>query len=187
MKKINSKMLIIIGLFVVLIIVSLIVMFILNLKEDKKITQDNINTINISYDNIKNEVVNYNNLRNDIANFINDFYYETIEEEYSNNLTLLNNYDEIINKITNEVNILDSKCNITYSDSEVTNICNNYKTDYETIVNVFINDINSYNIKLESFNTDRNKQLILFKSNYINDYIDYNNDNIYAEKVVTNE
>ena len=72
-------------------------------------------------------------------------------------------------------------------DKDVSNICSNYKIDYETIVNVFMNDINNYNNKLNSYNEEQNKSLELFKSRHIDDYIDYNNDNKYEQKVVTNE
>jgi len=183
----NKKILIAIGITVaMLIVISLVTVFIINLNNDKKKTEENMVLINDSYNNLKNEVENYNNIRNDISEFINNFYYDTIEEKYVDNLKSLNDYDSIIGSITNEVKILDSKCNISYIDDEINNICNNYKKDYETIVNVFMNDITNYNNKLDSYNKDENKKLELFKSRYINNYIDYNNDNNYEQKVVVN-
>lgn len=184
----KKKKLIISGIIVILIgIISLILVFINNINNDKKITKENINSINESYNNIKEEVVNYNNLRKDITDIINNFYYDTIEKNYLNNLKVLEDYDSVINKIINYIKILDNKCNIIYNDYETDNICNNYKIDYETIVNVFINDINSYNKKLDLYNKDNSKNLELFKSKHIDDYIDYNGDNIYLEKEEVNE
>jgi len=183
----NKKILMAIGiLFAMLIIISLITILIIILNKNKETIKENINIINISYNNIKNEVSNYNNIRNDISEFINNFYYNTIEEKYVDNLKLLNDYDSIIGNITTEIKVLDSKCNISYIDDEINNICNNYKTDYETIVNVFMNDINNYNNKLNKYNIDENKRLELFKSRYVNDYIDYNKDGNFEQKVVVN-
>lgn len=185
----KKKSIILIGVIVVIIVIItyLIVMFVKNVSNDKKIVEDNTNTINNSYNVIKYQITNYNSLRDKVSSFINDFYYENIEDNYLSNIEALNNYDEIINKITNEVKILDTKCNIVYTDKEVNNICNNYKKDYEIIVNVFVNDINKYNSKLNSYNKDLNKAKELFKSKYINDYIDYNKDNIYEKKEEVND
>lgn len=169
-------------LIIITLITTFIIIFINNLNEDKKITEENINIISNSYNNIKKEVENYNDIRNNISVFINNFYYDTIENNYQDNLNKLKEYDEVIKKITNDVKMLDVKCNIVYTNSEINNICNNYKKDYEIIVNIFLNDINNYNNKLNSYNKDNNKELELFKSNYINDYIDYDNDNIYQKK-----
>ena len=184
----KKRMIWMIAIIVVLAIVAcFVIKFIKNVKDDKKTVEDNITVINDSYNKIKYEVTNYNKLREDISNFINDFYYENVEEKYSSNMELLGKYDEVVNKITSEVKILDTKCNISYTDKEITNICNNYKNDYEIIVNVFINDINKYNNKLNNYNNDLDKNKELFKSKYINDYIDYNNDNKYEKKEEVNE
>ena len=83
-----------------------------------------------------------------------------------------------------EPDILDSKCNIIYSDSNVNNKCKNYKYNYELIVNVYMNDINNYNKKLNSYNDNYDEKLEEYKTKY--NYIDYNNDKKY-EEVETNE
>lgn len=184
----NRKILIAIGITIaMLIVISLITVFIIKLNEDKKKTEENMILINDSYNSLKNDVENYNSIRESVSKFINDFYYDTIDTKYVDNLKILNNYDSVIGKITGYVKILDDKCNFIYMDKDVSNICSNYKIDYETIVNVFMNDINNYNNKLNSYNEEQNKSLELFKSRHIDDYIDYNNDNKYEQKVVTNE
>lgn len=186
MKK-KTIILIIITLIIIIGLGILINKFINNINEDQKTTKQNIELINKSYDSIKKEVENYNNSRKDIAIFINNFYYDTIDNNYSNNLESLKKHDEIIGKITKEVKVLDTKCNLIYNDTQVNKICKNYKNDYEVIINVYINDINNYNNKLNSYNNSNNKELELFKSNYINEYIDYNKDGIYEKKDEVNE
>jgi len=185
---VKKKSIIIISIILVIVlIISLVVIFINNVNKDKKQQEENMNIVSNSYDKIKEEVENYNNLREDISIFINNFYYDRIENDYQTNLNILKDYDETINKITNEVKKLDSKCNTIYSDKDINHICDNYKNDYEVIINVFINDINNYNNKLKLYNEDNYKNLDLFKSNYINDYIDYNQDKIYSKKDEVND
>ena len=183
----NKKILIIVILLVSVVVISFVTMFVNNINEDKEIVKKNIETINETYESYKDEVNNYNKSREDISLFINNFYYDKIENEYSNNLEKLNNYDEIMNKITNKIKIFEEKCITIYNDNNINSICNNYKNDYEIIVNVYLNDINNYNNKLNSYNKDNNKKLDLFKSKYINNYIDYNNDGIYSKKDEVNE
>ena len=85
----NKKLIIsCIILTVLVVITSLIIVFLNNINKDKKITKDNIDSINESYNNIKEEVINYNNLRKDITGVINNFYYNTIEEKHSDNFKL---------------------------------------------------------------------------------------------------
>lgn len=185
----KKKTLTIVGiiLFILIIIGIIASNFIKNIKEDKKITKQNIEIIETNYEKLKKEVENYNNSRRKIATFINNFYYDTIENNYQNNLDLLEKHDDIVETITEKINILDKKCNTLYNDPKIDNICNNYKKDYEIIVNVFINDLNNYNNKLITYNKDNNKELLLFKSENAIDYIDYNKDKIYEKKDEVND
>jgi len=183
----NKKMFVLVGVLVaMLVVVTFITIFIINLNKDKEIMDENQNIINFSYNNLKNEVSNYNELRNDVLQFINNFYFNTIADDYSNNVEILNKYNTSLGKITSEVKVLDDKCNVIYKDKDINTICTNYKTDYETIANLFMNDINNYNNKLSMYNNESEEKFALFKSDYISDYIDYNNDNKYEQKVVVN-
>lgn len=183
----KKRMIIVVSIILVIIIFCYAgLSFMKGLTNDKKVISENMEIIKNSYNNIKKEVEIYNDIRDEVTLFINNFYYDRIENEYLDNVNKLNSYDEVINKITNEVKKLDDKCNITYTNTEVNNICNSYKNDYELIVNVFVNDVNSYNRKLSSYNNDNNGNLELFNSEYIKDYIDYNNDSIYEKKEEVN-
>ena len=170
------------GIILVLTVIVSGVLLVNSFNKDKQEMLENGYLINESYDKVKSEVINYNQMRVDIASLIDNFYYSTIVNEYEENLDKFKKYDDIVNNITKEINVIDGKCNQIYQDKKINNICNNYKVDYETIVNVFVNDINNYNNKLSNYNKDEEKNLELFKSNYINNYIDYNNDSVYLKK-----
>jgi len=183
----KKKIIIIIAVLLIVIsaITLLVMKFIKNIEEDKKKTKENIEIIETSYNFINEKIENYNQIRQEVSEFINNFYYNTIENNYVSNLDSLTNYIGVVDEISEKINILDEKCNILYNDSKINNICNNYKKDYEIIVNVFLNDINNYNNKLKSYNENNDKQLELFSVKY--DYIDYNNDKVYEMKDEVNE
>ena len=171
-----------IGFVLFLTVIVCCLLLIKSFNKDKQEVLENGNIINDSYDKVKSEVTEYNQMRIDIASLIDNFYYSTIANEYEANLEKFKKYDNIVNNITNEINVIDGKCNQIYQDKNINDICNNYKNDYETIVNVFVNDINNYNNKLANYNKDEEQYLELFKSSYISDYIDYNNDGMYLKK-----
>lgn len=177
----SSKKIIVFGIIIIGTILF-IGLFINRVNNDKEKIEKNIGLIKDSYNSLKEEVGKYNDKRNEISMFINNFYYDTIEEKHSSNIENLNKYDTIIKNITDVIEELDNLCNIKYTDEGVDKICSSYKTDYETLVNVFVNDFKIYNNKIQKYNTDNNGSLDLFESKYINAYIDYNNDNVYLKK-----
>ena len=75
----------------------------------------------------------------------------------------------------------------TTKEVEVNNICNDYKEYYETIVNVYFNDINKVNGFIDSYNSEYSKNLERYNSDLVTDYIDYNKDGKYLERVDSNE
>ncbi len=189
MKKVSKKNILIIwGVIVILIVLlALIIIFIKKLNEDKKEMENNEVLINSYYDNLKKEAEEYNQIRKEISLFINDFYYETVKEDYENQIESFKKYDDEILEITDIIKELDKKCKINYTKEIIQNKCNSYKKDYETMVNVFLNDINNYNKKLDGYNKERGENLDLFKSSTVLNYIDYDEDGIYLEKDDSNE
>ena len=179
-----KKKLIIIIISIILVIGILVLILINNIYKDKTDIAKDIEVINDNYQGMVKEIENYNSTRLNVASIINDLYYDTISSKYEENKKLLDNYTLIIDNISDYVKVLDSKCNIIYGDSNVNNKCKNYKYNYELIVNVYMNDINNYNKKLNSYNDNYDEKLEEYKTKY--NYIDYNNDKKY-EEVETNE
>ena len=174
-----KKKLIIIGIIIFLAVGLIMYILVNNIYKDKTDIAKDIETINNNYELVKKEIENYNTIRLQVADIINEFYYETIKDNYNNNKLLLDNYTLVVDNITKYVKELDSKCNVIYNNSDVNTKCKNYKYNYEVIVNVYMNDINNYNNKLISYNEYSNNDLELYKTTY--NYIDYNNDNKYEE------
>ena len=53
---------------------------------------------------------------------------------------------------------------------------------YEEMVNVYINDIKSFNKIIDKYNEDTNNNLEKYKSNLYSDYIDFDKDGVYNGK-----
>ena len=166
-------------LFILIVIVILFINMTKKIKNEQKTNDLNISIITKNYDNFQNSILEYNKNRNDIIDIINNFYYDSISIKDEQNKGVLSNQEDMLDSIKEMVLELDNKCDRIYKDININNICDRYKGEYEILVNVFINDINSYNNKLSIYNKDMNDNIDLYKTEY--EYIDYNNDNIYEE------
>ncbi len=175
-----KKILFITPLITILLIVSAI--FINNIAKDNKETKERILTIEKTYQELKQNTEDYNNIRTKLSED-NIYYQNNFLDSYNKIITELNEYDEIINKINNNINIINTNCKgRLYNDKETNNICSKYKKTYEQMINIYLNDIESTNNIIESYNKENDNKLETFKSKYIFDYIDYDKDGIYLEK-----
>ena len=57
-----------------------------------------------------------------------------------------------------------------------------YQENYETAVNIFLNDQNQVNILIKTYNETSTSPLEEFQSKKITEYIDYNQDGNYLER-----
>ena len=69
-----------------------------------------------------------------------------------------------------------------YKDRDANHICKDYRKMYEEMVNVYINDIKSFNKIIDKYNEDTNNNLEKYKSNLYSDYIDFDKDGVYNGK-----
>lgn len=175
MKK-SKKLIIIISILVLLI--GGISLLIVNIMKDKKEITKNIEVIKYNYNELSQNVLEYNGIRRELSEKLNNFMYDKFlndKEEYEEILT---KYNTNINKIDNNIKNIDDRCKNIYNDKDINNICKSYKTNYEKIINIYINDLTNYNNKVTSYNEYKNENNSLFELIH-KDYIDYNNDNVY--------
>lgn len=179
MKK-NSKKIILIISVVLVVIVGLVV----GILNDKKKTRENMEIIKENYDFLSANVNEYNQIRNDLSDKLNNFIYEDYDMEHSGYVELLTKYNNNIGLIAGNINTINIKCNVIYSDISVNKICDSYSILYEKLVNLYVMDFNNYNSKISSYNEYKNEDVSLFNMIH-KEYIDYNNDGKY-EGVVNN-
>lgn len=185
-EKNNKKTYLIIGISLVLILLILITIFVINLNNDKKISEENMQIIKDNYNELSINVTEYNQVRTELSELLNNFIYENYKNEHEEYTNLLNKYNSNINKIDKNINSIESRCNVIYKDSAVNKICDSYKTLYEKLINLYVSDINNYNNKITSYNEYKKEEIELHKLIH-QDYIDYDNNKEYEGKDVENE
>ena len=187
MSKKKKNILIIISI-IILIITTItigIYIFLSNIQKDKQKTEQNIQNIKNTYETFKNKIDTFDEKRQNVMQALSQgFYFETAEQTSLEWNKLFVEYDECVINIKQEIEQLDNLCNTVYLDNDINTKCQVYKKNYEIMVNTLINDIDTYNTKLEEYNTwtDSNTQynkVALFTSKEYKEYIDYDKDNIY--------
>ena len=159
----------------ILIIIIVIIALILMVNKDKKNTQNNTDIIVNNYNLLSDNVKQYNEIREKFMKETSGVFIDDYIDEQEDFEDLLHEYSSVMTDIDKYIEKIDSKCKEKYNSKEAGKICNNYKVTYEKLVNLYINDINSYNDIITKYNEYRNKSLELFNGIY-KDYLDYNND-----------
>lgn len=176
MKK--KKILIISIVILVIIVVAVLVGIKINNKNtelDK--TQRKIES---TYKELENNIKDYNSNREMIGTKLEDYYTDNLESDYDGFVEVLNEQENIIDKIKIGTEELGKNCgDRLYPKSDINKICNNYQDYYETVANVFVNDYSEINAIVDSYNQANNKELEIYKAEELVDYVDYNEDGKY--------
>lgn len=172
----NKRIVVIVSILVIM--VALLTVFFVNITKDSKNTKLNVDSIKKSYALLTDSVNKYNETREKFNTLTTGLVLDNYKEKHDEFIELLTNYNKIINNIDNYVANIKAKCALVSSTSEVSNICASYDTTYEKLVNLYVNDINKYNEIITKYNEFKKEELALFEAVY-EDYIDYNNDNVY--------
>ena len=157
---------------------------------------DNINKTNKEKERVEKTVLKdhkifkdktdkFNEIRekyyNDVAK---DLYPELVEENYDKWITVLDEYTSVVDEVEKSSNNLKELCvNKYYSNKDISNKCEAFVIAYETVINYYVKDINSFNDELEKYrNTvDEEKEGINnYKLEY--NYSDIDDDGEYKGK-----
>lgn len=169
-KKKNKKIIFYVGGGIILIGIVLLFISFVNGKKD---VDKNMAIIKSNYNDLSNNVIDYNSIRGELGVLFNNFRYDSFDLDIDKYRDIFVRYDEIIRKIGSNVLNIDDMCNVIYSDSEINKICDNYKSIYEKLINLYVMDIDIYNNKVSSYNEYSGKNIDLVSKLY-----DYN----YEEK-----
>ena len=184
LKRIASYCLVI-GL--VLIMSGCFSAYLLGLKSDREKVLARMGDVSSEYEKFNTNVSLYGDFREDLYESIfENLFFETM---YSSDVLVkeqLSKYEAMVDDMTLSVNALNDLCkNVYYPKSEVNNMCNNYKTMYEQVVNYFVSDIKDYNSNVDKYNEyEKTNGLVFTIKNYetTKDFIDYNGDNKFDGK-----
>lgn len=159
MKRIKN-LLIIIGTIIVITIVLIIV---ITMHNDKKMTQNNMENIKKNYELFSKSVTKYNEIRARYSEMSAVLIMDNYEKKHEEFVTLLTEYNDVIKSIDNYITNISIRCNRLYPEIEINNICNGYETSYEKIVNLYVDDLISYNSFIDKYNEYKKTNLLKFE------------------------
>lgn len=171
----------------VLIVSGSVSSFLIGLKNDRNETYKRMDDVSNSYEVFSTNVSVFENVRDELYNnILGNVYYDTM---YTNDLAIknkLSNYENLVDELEKNTNNLNKLCDDAYyPESKINNICLNYKSIYEQVINYFVSDIKTYNKNVVSYNNYQATLatgLCVIKYNTNKKYIDYNNDGKYDGK-----
>lgn len=178
----KKKNIIIVGSIVLLVLIVLVSVLVVNkIDSDKELKRQGETIVN-DYETFKGNVEKLNEFRthyqNDIV--VNQFV-ETVKDEYETWVLELDEYTELIDKVSDSTENLEKLCKNNYSDKNVSNKCDAYIDAYEKVINYYINDVNSFNSIVKEYKEENKKSEIKeYELKY--DYIDVNKDDKFEGK-----
>ena len=182
MKSKNKRILIAI-IAIAIILGSIIIIFIKNIKEDNNELNNLMEKITISNNRLEDNIEAYNQNREKLSSLLDNYYLEMLSNDYDQYINILKEQQNIITSIYANIEELATNCqDKLFSKPEIINICNNYEIYYETVVNIYINDEKQINNMIENYNQDTATPLDKYNSTNLTDYIDYNKDGKYLER-----
>lgn len=109
---------------------------------------------------------------------------ESVETDYDNWLKMLDNYTSLIDEVESSSSNLKKYClnNTYYPTDDIKNKCEAFVIAYETVVNYYTKDIESFNDNITSYlnTTTKATKVKLYESKY--NYVDINSDGNFIGK-----
>ncbi len=175
----KSRVILISVIVVIVFLVGLLGCYISNIINDMNETKEIGETIISSFDDFRDEVIVFSDKREEVTLKMNEeLYYDTVSILYDDYILILEEYKNIVDSIEVNSEVLKDKCSVIYVDTNVNQKCDAFKTMYEEVINLFSYDVKRFNLFVDNYNSTNQGVLELFDSGYEN-YIDYNNDNVY--------
>ena len=186
MRKIANVLLV---LSIVLIISGGVSTFILGLQADRTETLSRMVEVNDVFEIFSTNTTLFENTRDELyTNVLSNLYYDNMFETDGIIKVKLNDYEKLVDELSNNAKVLNNLCeDVYYPDGNVNNKCFNFKSIYEQVVNYFVGDVEVYNGTIKTFNeqqTAAGTGLVLEEYKSVKKYIDYNKDKSYDGKEV---
>lgn len=152
-------------------------------QEEKRITAKLVNEIKNNYTIVEDSASKYNEVRENLSKNLNTYYQDDFQKNYDEIRVEFDNYELIMKELKTSIDNINKDCvGYIYKDRDANHICKDYRKMYEEMVNVYINDIKSFNKIIDKYNEDTNNNLEKYKSNLYSDYIDFDKDGVYSGK-----
>lgn len=187
MKK-NVKQTIFVIAFIVVILglIAGAIVFTYNFKKDKELLAERLVVIKEEYQVFDTNINAFKEKRKDYYDLSTDYLYlEDFGDKKTEIVTLVDEYNDLINNFYEDSTSLAEYCEITYVDPTAKNRCELFQQGYESITNYFITDMNAYNIFINQYNAYIIDEELNIESvstielTHYTEFIDYDNDGEY--------
>lgn len=152
--------------------------------ENKEKTRKYEKNILDKYEEFKIKADSFNEVRTTYYNEVaKNLYPESVKEEYANWVTVLKNYTESIEQVEKSSDVLKQECvNKYHSNDDVKNKCQAFVIAYETVMNYYTKDIESFNETIQTYvaNNGNDEKIQSYESKY--SYTDINSDGKFIGK-----
>lgn len=185
--KIRRFAYVILCLGIILIVSGSFSSFLSGLNNDHQEVLRRMDDVSSEFEAFSTNTSAFEDFRDELYNeVLGNVYYETMFETDKDVKEKVSNYENLVDQLSRGTKKLDRLCgNIYFPKSGINNMCVNYKSIYEQIVNYFVTDINIYNENIDKFNEyQKSNGSKDFVKKYKTDkkYIDYNGDKTFDGK-----
>lgn len=153
-KKTKIIIFTVVGILLIFLGITFSVVSLLN-RESKEIQKAQEDVKN-KYRDFKTEADQFTEARKKYQNVVsNNLYVESVEEEYETWIQALEAYQKVVGKVVSKAKPVGDVCiGRSYPDQNVMANCEAYMINYETVMNYFVKDVESFNKFLEEYYTD---------------------------------
>ena len=105
---------------------------------------------------LEEKINSFNDMRGKYYSEVNNnLYPESVESEYENWLTVLDEYTNVVDEFEESSKYLKENCvGKYYSNKDVSNKCEAFNIEYETVINYYTKDIEAFNENLVLYRTN---------------------------------
>lgn len=181
----NKKIqIIILVVGITLIIIGLSILIYSNIHEQNQNTKKKEETVLTSYNTFKGSTELFNTAWDKFQTAVSsDLFVESVEDDYDVWQESIKEYKKAVDLVENDSKELKKVCiNNYYKNKDVQNKCDAFIIAYETTINYFVKDIDTYNQFIKEYKKDNDNKEV---SEYVQDiyeYIDINEDGRFIGK-----
>jgi len=155
--------------------------FLSGIRKDREATYNRMADVSDAFEEFSTEVSLFEDYRDNLyEKYLANLTYDNMKKNDATIKKELNNYEDMVDSITNKTKTLNALCeDVYYPESSINNKCSNYKNIYEQVNNYYVLDIKTYNSNIKKYNDyqkSKKSNLSLKKYSTKKDYIDYNED-----------
>jgi len=141
-------------IFLLTAIITFIVKFSLDVNSSSKENEEKVEVINTTYEDLTKNIEEFNQVRMSVGEIFSDFIYTNVNDNMPSWKKTFSDYENVIKNITENTKILKENCIMIFKNSNVNKKCDNYKSYYNQIIDLYYDDVNEFNDGIKNYNIE---------------------------------